>query len=412
MKIARYLLLALACASAPAFADVFVSVRLAPPVMPVYEQPVVPGPDYIWTPGYWAWDPEDGGYYWVPGAWVLAPQPGYLWTPGYWAFEYDVYRWHPGYWGPHIGYYGGINYGFGYFGHGYEGGYWDGPHFRYNTAVTQVNVVNVHNTYHQTVINSVTNVTRVSYNGGSGVHAQPTHDEQQAQHERHVGWTPQQNEHEQQARQMPEQHVSVNHGRPAVLATQRGTDRFADRSNRGDNGWSRGDHGNQGDTGWNRGNRGDTGTAGVQTPRNDNGARPWQGSTDRGDAAPDHGMPINRVQRTPQPVRHDNPQSWQQPERAPRVEAAEPAPQQQERRPQQGWQPQRDDGGWNERGQRQAPVQREMPEQRPVQQAPRGQYEQRGEGQRIERGPGPGQQNRGERPEREHPERDRQRNAY
>jgi len=29
-----------------------------------------------------------------------------------------------GYWGPEVGFYGGINYGFGYFGEGYGGGRW------------------------------------------------------------------------------------------------------------------------------------------------------------------------------------------------------------------------------------------------------------------------------------------------
>ena len=37
-------------------ARVFVSVNIAPPALPVYEQPPIPGPDYIWTPGYWAYD--------------------------------------------------------------------------------------------------------------------------------------------------------------------------------------------------------------------------------------------------------------------------------------------------------------------------------------------------------------------
>ena len=61
-----------------------ISVRIAPPELPVYEQPLCPGEGYIWTPGYWAWDPDDGDYYWVPGTWVLAPEVGFLWTPGYW----------------------------------------------------------------------------------------------------------------------------------------------------------------------------------------------------------------------------------------------------------------------------------------------------------------------------------------
>ena len=60
-----------------------ISVTIAPPELPVYEQPPIPGPGYMWTPGYWAWDEDEGDYYWVPGAWVSAPEPGLLWTPGY-----------------------------------------------------------------------------------------------------------------------------------------------------------------------------------------------------------------------------------------------------------------------------------------------------------------------------------------
>ena len=32
--------------------------------------------------------------------------------------------WNAGYWRPHVGFYGGVNYGFDYGGHGYEGGRW------------------------------------------------------------------------------------------------------------------------------------------------------------------------------------------------------------------------------------------------------------------------------------------------
>ena len=56
-----------------------ISVRVGPPALPVYAQPLCPGPGYFWTPGYWAWS-DDGGYYWVPGTWVVAPV-GMLWTP-------------------------------------------------------------------------------------------------------------------------------------------------------------------------------------------------------------------------------------------------------------------------------------------------------------------------------------------
>ena len=88
-----------------------ISVRIGPPALPVYAQPICPGPGYLWTPGYWAWS-DDDGYYWVPGTWVVAPV-GMLWTPGYWGFAGGFYGWHAGYWGPHVGFYGGINYGFG-----------------------------------------------------------------------------------------------------------------------------------------------------------------------------------------------------------------------------------------------------------------------------------------------------------
>lgn len=73
-------------ASVPAHAQVAVgiSVGFAPPAIPVYTQPVCPGEGYIWTPGYWAWDPDFDDYYWVPGTWVEPPEVGFLWTPGYW----------------------------------------------------------------------------------------------------------------------------------------------------------------------------------------------------------------------------------------------------------------------------------------------------------------------------------------
>src|ERR1700722_19408872 len=78
-----------------------ISVNVAPPELPVYEQPAIPADGYIFTPGYWAWVNSDQGYYWVPGTWVAAPQPGYLWTPGYWGGTGGVFSWNEGYWGTH-----------------------------------------------------------------------------------------------------------------------------------------------------------------------------------------------------------------------------------------------------------------------------------------------------------------------
>jgi hypothetical protein len=110
-----------ATTSAQVSVGVDISVHVGPPALPVYAQPICPGHGYIWMPGYWAWGAE--GYYWVPGTWVVAPV-GMLWTPGYWGWGGGAYIWHAGYWGPHVGFYGGINYGFGYGGVGFAGGYW------------------------------------------------------------------------------------------------------------------------------------------------------------------------------------------------------------------------------------------------------------------------------------------------
>jgi hypothetical protein len=136
----------LAITSAHSFAGVVVSITAVPPPLRVYVQPPCPGEGYIWTPGNWAY--RAAGYVWVPGAWVLAPQPGYLFTPGYWAFVDGAYLWHRGYWGPHVGYYGGVNYGFGYPGSGFYGGRWEGGHFFYNRAVSNVGP-HFRNTYHE-----------------------------------------------------------------------------------------------------------------------------------------------------------------------------------------------------------------------------------------------------------------------
>ena len=206
-------------ASAVSNAAVYVSVAIAPPLLPVYEQPFIPGPGYIWTPGYWAWGPAE--FYWVPGTWVLAPFVGGLWTPGYWGWSDGLYFWRPGYWGRHVGFYGGINYGFGYTGFGYQGGYWDRGYFWYNRAVNNVNVTNITHTYNTTVVNNAA-VTHVSYNGGSGgVIAQPTPQDRIAARETHTPLLPVQARHELAASSNPALLASVNHGHPAFAATPR-----------------------------------------------------------------------------------------------------------------------------------------------------------------------------------------------
>jgi len=220
----------LAAFSAASFAQVAIgiSVRVGPPALPVYAQPICPGPGYLWTPGYWGWN-DDGGYYWVPGTWVLAPV-GMLWTPGYWGWGGGYYAWHAGYWGPHIGFYGGINYGYGYGGVGFAGGEWRGGAFYYNRSVTNVSVTNVTNVYNRTVVVNNTTVNNVSYNGGTGgVMARPTTQEEAYSREPHTAPLAVQAQHQQMAGQNRQNFASVNQGRPAIAATARPAD-FSGRS--------------------------------------------------------------------------------------------------------------------------------------------------------------------------------------
>ena len=206
-----------------------VSVGVPPPALPVYEQPPIPAAGYLWTPGYWAYSADDEDYYWVPGTWVLAPRPGYLWTPGYWAADGAYFAWRAGYWGPEVGFYGGINYGFGYFGIGFGGGYWRGDEFCYNRAVTNVSNVSVTNVYNNTtIVNNQITSSRVSYNGGEhGVRAQPRDADRAVAHAPHLWATREQSRHELAARSLPALRAAVNHGQPPIAATPRPA-KFAD----------------------------------------------------------------------------------------------------------------------------------------------------------------------------------------
>ena len=215
---------ALVMAPLVSFGSVFISVGIAPPVLPVYTQPLCPGDGYLWTPGYWGYG--EGGYYWVPGVWVQPPQAGVLWTPGYWGWGGSAFLWHAGYWGPHVGFYGGVNYGFGFGGVGYAGGFWRGGAFQYNRTVNNINVTNIHNTYNTTIVNNNVNVNRVSYNGGNGgLQARATPQEMQAAHEQHFQPTQNQMMHQTNASQNRSQFASVNHGQPAMAAQARVGDR-------------------------------------------------------------------------------------------------------------------------------------------------------------------------------------------
>ena len=180
-----------------AFAQVQLSVNIAPPPIAVFDQPPCPGDGYIWTPGYYQYG--DYGYYWVPGQWVIPPSVGLLWTPGYWGFAGGRYAWHAGYWGPQVGFYGGVNYGNGYFGSGFTGGRWEGG----SSSITLPSRTWTSGTC--TILTSTARwcgrsrvrITRSMVQGG--IQAQPSRNEAEASRAPHQGPTQAQVSHAQEA---------------------------------------------------------------------------------------------------------------------------------------------------------------------------------------------------------------------
>lgn len=221
VALAALLFAGLPLASTSAY--VAVSVGIAPPAIPVYQQPFCPAPGYIWTPGYWAY--ADFGYYWVPGVWVAPPRIGFLWTPGYWGYRGGRYLFNQGYWGPTVGFYGGINYGFGYTGRGYYGGQWAGNSFRYNTAVSRVDTTVITNTYvnKEVVTNNVG--SRAGFNGPGGAKARPTSQEQAAAKAEHIAPTKEQRARVEAAKKDPALHAANNHGKPKAEAINASRDK-------------------------------------------------------------------------------------------------------------------------------------------------------------------------------------------
>ena len=193
----------------------------APPPIPDYPQPPAPAPDYVWTPGYWAWNASESNYYWAPGTWARPPRPRLLWTPGFWALTNGVYAFTAGQWGDRVGFDGGVNYGYGYGGSGYQGGQWRGDHFYYNTAVTNA-PAGVANVYQRPVPQAPPN--HVSFVGGQGgLGARPTPQEAAEARAPHVPPTREQAQVEHQAIAEPRlraDSVVAGRGAPAVAEMQ------------------------------------------------------------------------------------------------------------------------------------------------------------------------------------------------
>lgn len=220
----------------PTAAQIGISVNIGapPPPIPHFAQPVLPGPGYIWTPGYWAWDVGCDCYYWVPGMWVLPPRVGWLWTPGYWYWRNGGFVFSRGYWGPRVGFYGGVDYGHGYYGSGYQGGQWRGGQFVYNRSVSNIGRARVAGSYSQPVARPSGN--RVSYNGGrGGTTARPTASEMTAARAPHVQATSAQAQRANSAASNPKLRanaVTKPGGAAAITAMEQGTPNQRRQTNR------------------------------------------------------------------------------------------------------------------------------------------------------------------------------------
>ena len=194
-------------------------VSVAPPPLPLYAQPAIPAKGDLWVPGFWAWRKAVPDYFWVPGTWVKPPQQGLLWTPAYWSRVDGGYVFHAGYWAEQVGFYGGIDYGYGYTGDGYQGGRWKDGALFYNRAVNNLESPDIANVYDEAVA-SDNKAVRVSFNGGSsGTAARPTPREDALGDGPHVEATAEQRKHFELAAMDRSLYSRLNHGEPGVAAT-------------------------------------------------------------------------------------------------------------------------------------------------------------------------------------------------
>ena len=114
--------------------------------------------------------------------------------------------------GAHIGFYGGINYGFGYAG-ALAGGRWENGQFFYNRAVNNLGAAPVTRVYNQRIAINNTTIDRVSYNSGQGeLQVKPTPEQEQVAAERRIAATPAQVTQVRTASINPEQFHSTNRG--------------------------------------------------------------------------------------------------------------------------------------------------------------------------------------------------------
>jgi YXWGXW repeat-containing protein len=196
-------------------------ISTAPPPLPSYAQPAIPEEGYLWMPGFWAWRNDVPDYYWVPGTWVKPPQAGLLWTPPYWSRVEGGFVFHAGYWAEAVGFYGGIDYGYGYTGDGYQGGHWDNGTFFYNSAANNLDSQTNARVYNQTIA-ADDQAGRMSFNGGSrGAKARPTPQQEKLAGDQHVAPTAEQRQQFELAAKDRSLYSKQNRDQPGIAATSR-----------------------------------------------------------------------------------------------------------------------------------------------------------------------------------------------
>lgn len=88
--------LGLGATSLPAFAEVRVVIRAAPPPMQVEEVPTARH-GYLWAPGFWRW--QNRQHVWTKGHWERERR-GQRYEPARWEQHDNRYRFAPGRWQP------------------------------------------------------------------------------------------------------------------------------------------------------------------------------------------------------------------------------------------------------------------------------------------------------------------------
>lgn len=71
-------------------------VTIAPPPARVETVVVRPGPEYVWTRGYWDWDGDS--WAWVQGRWAVGPTRTANWVPARYARVSSGWEYVPGHW--------------------------------------------------------------------------------------------------------------------------------------------------------------------------------------------------------------------------------------------------------------------------------------------------------------------------